>query len=498
MTRSLILFISLYVHVLCTGQTMRGNYDLTKFPEVSFVWNEYNPEVKDSMQFGLSYNNDQIPFQLQHSSPIDTIYKAKTILFLWEDLNHSQHGGQSEFTRKVLSAFFKKTNLTKDDKFNIGVFDRKGGNDLGSSIHTMLSDNFTSDHKQLAEAVVNFKPKYDFFSKQVNSELYMAIEEGIDILQKEPSDRTRAIVVFTAGSNQDSYGGRNSIDENRALALKIPIYVVKYPIKGCEHCSNIDVISQKTYGLTIENEDASIASNLLGTCYKKMNDRHYGQDYRISFHTIIPRDGSQHTFLLSVEGKEYSLSFVAPTFSLKVWVKRNILFSIFIIITLFLIIALIVFLVYKIRKKRHLEILNLQSEQQIIQEKANSNWQSLEDYRRQTVEKERGEKEVQQLKLMQDKNLYARLKYSIDGKEKFFSVTKAEITIGRDEDNDLILFSDSVSRHHAKLSFNNMDFEIKDLGSTNKVIVNGDFVKQKSLTNGDIIGLGEVVIYFYI
>ena len=498
MIKALILCVFLYVHFLCFGQTIRGNYNMTKFPEVSFVWNEYDPEAKDSIQFVLSYNNNKIPFQLEHLSPIDTINKAKTILFLWEDLNHFQHGGQSEFTRQVLSVFFNKTNLSKDDKFNVGVFDRKGGNDLGSSIHTMLSNNFTSDHKLLAEAIENFKPKYDFFSKQVNSELYMAIEEGIDILQKEPSNRTRAIVIFTAGSNQDSYGGRNSIDENRAIALKIPIYVVKYPIKGCEHCSNIDVISKKTYGLTIENEDVSVASNLLGTCYEKMNDRHYGQDYLISFHTIIPRDGNQHTFLLSVEGKEYSLSFVAPTFSLKMWVKENILFFIFILIILFFIIALLVFFVYKRRKKRNIDILNLQLEQQIIQENANSNWQSLEDYRRQTQEKERVNKEMKQLKLMQNKNLYPRLQYLIDGRERCFSVTKAEITIGRDEDNDLILFSDSVSKHHAKLFFNNIDFEIRDLGSTNKVIVNGDFVKQKSLTNGDIIGLGEVVIYFYI
>ena len=240
--RTVLFPFLLFVSVLCFGQTVRGNYDLTNYPEVSFVWNEYNPEIKDSTQFILMQGNEKIPFRLQPVSSVDTIHKAKTILFLWEDLNHNQHTWQSDFIRTVLSDFLKTTTLNKSDKFNVAVFDRKGGNDLGSSIHTMLSDDFTFDHESLAEAVQNFKPKYDFFSNQANSELYMAIEEGIEIIQKESSDRVRAIVVFTAGSNQDSYGGRNSIDENRALSLKIPVYVVKYPIKGCEHCSNIDVI----------------------------------------------------------------------------------------------------------------------------------------------------------------------------------------------------------------------------------------------------------------
>jgi hypothetical protein len=299
------LFFSVFLFVSASGfaQTMRGDFDLTDYPEVSFVWNEYNPDIKDTTQFFLTHDNQKMPFRVETITPADTSAKAKTILFLWEDMNHAQHAGKSDFTRTVLHNFLKETTVSEGDKFNIAVFDRKGGNDLGTSIHTVLSDDFTSDRERLAEAVQRFKPKYDFFSNQANSELYMAIEEGIEILQKEPSDRIRAIVIFTAGSNQDSYGGRNSIDENRALALKIPIYVVKYPIRGCEHCSNIDVISQKTHGLQITTNDAAIATDLLKACVDKINTRHYGQDYRISIRSEFPRDGRQYTLLLNVGGR---------------------------------------------------------------------------------------------------------------------------------------------------------------------------------------------------
>ena len=498
------LFISvlLFVSYLGFAQTIKGDFDMANYPEISFVWNEYNPEVKDLTQFILSNNGIKVPFKVENLSYSDSIPKSKTILFLWEDLNHKQHAGKSEFIKTVLCDFLKDAPINTGDKFNVAVFDRKGGNDLGSSIHTVLSDKFTSDSKQLAESVQNFKPKYDFFSNQANSELYMAIEEGIEILQKEPSDRIRLIVVFTAGSNQDSYGGRNSIDENRALSLKIPVYVVKYPIKGCEHCTNIDMICQKTYGMQITTGDASIALDLLRKSYGKMNERHYGQDYRIFFTSDYPRDGKQHAFVWNVGGKEYSLSFTSPVFSLKNLIKEYPLQVVLIGVGLLLLIVLITFLISRKIKKRRKELLRLQSKQQEIQQIADANRQALEDYRQQKdneVKAADAQKQEQYFrKQMQTKNLFPRLQYSDQGKKQVYTVIKPETSIGRDTDNDLILSSDSISRHHAKLTFNGSSFEIRDLGSTNKVIINGTFVERATLSNGDMIGLGEIVMYYCI
>jgi len=497
-------FLSLILTVSCQGfaQTIKGDLDLSNYPNISFVWNEYNPNLKDSTQFILSGSNGRIPFTLQNLPYSETVTKNKTILFLWEDLNHRQHAGQSKFTRTVLNSFLKDASLNAGDMFNVAVFDRKGGNDHGSSIHTVLSNEFTSDKEKLAAAVQNFKSKYDFFSNQANSELYMAIEEGIEMLQKEPADRIRMIVVFTAGSNQDSYGGRNSIDENRALALKIPVYVVKYPIKGCEHCSNIDVICQKTYGLEITTNNAVVAANLLKGNYEKMNERHYGQDYRLSFTSDFPRDGKQHRLILNVSGKEYPVSFTAPAFSLKIWIKEHTLPAFLIGAGLLLIIVLLLFLIYWIIKERRRELLDLEANQQEFQEEANANRQALEDYRRQKDSEEKEskaqEQELYSRRLMQTKNIFPRLQYFENGKKVTYTVNRPETVIGRDNDNDLILKSDSVSRHHAMLNFKGNGFEIQDLGSTNKVIVNGAFVERALLNNGDIIGLGEVIIYYYV
>jgi pSer/pThr/pTyr-binding forkhead associated (FHA) protein len=185
-----------------------------------------------------------------------------------------------------------------------------------------------------------------------------------------------------------------------------------------------------------------------------------------------------------------------PVFSLKIWIKEHVLWTVLAVSALLLIMLLAAYFIVRVFKRRRLELKRLQSKQHEIQEEANANRQALEDYQRQIDEKERLEKERHFVKIMQTKNLFPRLQYAFDGKNATFTVQKPETTIGRDKDNDLALLSDSISRHHAKLIFNGANFVIQDLGSTNKVIVNGSFIEQTILTNGDIIGLGEVVIHF--
>jgi hypothetical protein len=482
------------------AQTLRGDVNTSDYPTVSFTWNEYNPEKLDSAQFILRTDSGQIAIRVENQPFNDSVPQAKSILFLWEDLNHSLHEGQSKFVQSVLHQFFGDSTLNSADRFNIAVFDRKGGNDVGNSIHTWLLNDFTSNRQRLAEAVATFRPKYDLFSNQQNSELYLALEEGIARLEKEPSDRVRAIVIFTAGSNLDNYGGRNSIDEARALSLKIPVYVIKYPIRGCEHCTNIDLISQKTYGQQIATADTLIAADLLRQCYNGMSARHHGQDYRIAFTSPFSHDGKQHSITLTAGGKEYPISFIASSLTFKMWLKENLLWAILTGIATLIIIGLATLFIVRAVKKHRRKLIELEMQQRAATQEAEDNRKEFEQYRQQKAEEEtlaeKREKEKKFVELMQVKNLLPRLQYESSNEKTTFRIVKPETTVGRDENNDLVLLNDSVSRRHAKIVFNGNAFEIQDLGSSNKVIVNGKFVECELLKNGDIIGLGEVVIYF--
>lgn len=78
-----------------------------------------------------------------------------------------------------------------------------------------------------------------------------------------------------------------------------------------------------------------------------------------------------------------------------------------------------------------------------------------------------------------------------------YPLEKDKTNIGRDLDNDIVLGDELVSRHHCSI-FRHPDnkFDIKDLGSTNKTIVNGLEITDKILTVGDQIRVGDTIFLF--
>jgi len=98
---------------------------------------------------------------------------------------------------------------------------------------------------------------------------------------------------------------------------------------------------------------------------------------------------------------------------------------------------------------------------------------------------------------IQHNNSFPRLQCRAGYDNFTYNITKPRTTIGRGHDNDVVLNHLTVSRHHAEIVNNGYGYEIIDLGSTNKVIVNGDFFQRKILMDGDIFGLGEAVLTFY-
>ena len=77
---------------------------------------------------------------------------------------------------------------------------------------------------------------------------------------------------------------------------------------------------------------------------------------------------------------------------------------------------------------------------------------------------------------------------------------KPQITIGRDGHNDLVLSDQTVSGYHAEIRFNGTAFELinKSRSYTQGIIVNGQFFQQCTLRSGDMIGLGEALLTFYV
>jgi pSer/pThr/pTyr-binding forkhead associated (FHA) protein len=68
------------------------------------------------------------------------------------------------------------------------------------------------------------------------------------------------------------------------------------------------------------------------------------------------------------------------------------------------------------------------------------------------------------------------------------------VTMGRNEDNMVVLEDKYVSSHHLKIYFKNTDYILEDLNSTNGTFVNEVRVKSKLVLNkGDRIRVGTSV-----
>jgi pSer/pThr/pTyr-binding forkhead associated (FHA) protein len=73
-----------------------------------------------------------------------------------------------------------------------------------------------------------------------------------------------------------------------------------------------------------------------------------------------------------------------------------------------------------------------------------------------------------------------------------------KMKIGRDPSNQVVIPDDTfTSRHHAWITFEDSDFWLEDLGSTNGTLLNGHpVVKRQVLSAGDKIRVGHTELTF--
>ncbi len=82
-----------------------------------------------------------------------------------------------------------------------------------------------------------------------------------------------------------------------------------------------------------------------------------------------------------------------------------------------------------------------------------------------------------------------------DGSHKKFSLSKGELLVGRDSDNDVVLASPAVSRRHARIYMWDSQVFIEDLGSSNGIFVQGKKINEAALVKPGVpINIGEFTL----
>ena len=85
----------------------------------------------------------------------------------------------------------------------------------------------------------------------------------------------------------------------------------------------------------------------------------------------------------------------------------------------------------------------------------------------------------------------------INGAETWIlSLRRGRTRIGSLGDNDVVIDTEVVSRHHAEIRSSRKKIEIQDLESTNGTLVNGVPIESSPLQLGDRIRIGDVEMVF--
>ena len=481
------------------GFSQVTNVQDTLFPEISFEWREYSTEQRTTADFFLMENDQNVPFEMTELSN----KKTKTVIFLWEDM--ASHSGQYKAFKQILTSFFS-ADQENDDRFNVAVFNRRPFNaKSGGNNWHLLSDDYLS-RKEILDKINAYTSSAVYYPQENHAaDLYASVENALKYIT-ESDNGDKMIVLMTAGLNVSLSGAtkeRASLEDD-ARKADIPIYVVYFPYAGNQHIpSNIVGIAENTQGKVISAVNAAEAANRLDELYNQLHSR----VYRFSFTSSQKRDGRPHYIALhNPTGQNERARYNAPNMTFRVWVNENVRLFIAIVVTSVTVLGIVIWLISRKSARRRRKLIgdNKENQRQIAQlkEKQEHEKQERVDLERSRIEQEHRKKREEEEKnlrlLMQSKNLFPRLQCKVDNGSFTYHITKPHTTIGRNGfDNDVAFDNTTVSKQHAEIIFTGTAFEVIDKESTNKVILNGVFVQHAMLKDGDTIGLGEIVITFY-
>jgi len=91
----------------------------------------------------------------------------------------------------------------------------------------------------------------------------------------------------------------------------------------------------------------------------------------------------------------------------------------------------------------------------------------------------------------------ARIQYSTpEGASGEIDLTSESMTVGRSDDNAIVIQDPSLSSHHGEFTFDGAEWSFTDLGSTNGTKLQGTAATQFGLANGTAFTLGSVECLF--
>jgi signal transduction histidine kinase len=251
-----------------------------------------------------------------------------------------------------------------------------------------------------------------------------------------------------------------------------------------------------------------------------MKERAAGQYYSFTYETSLKNDGSNQPVTVTMPGSVTDTFIQIPSKNMLQWIIANW----WIVLILLAAIGFLVFYLQKNKKetkqkqfeleeKAKAEYARIKSEQeradaemaqQLAEQERQMNQmrmkaQQEEEAKRQLQKNEHAEDRKKEL--LQEMRMRGNLPWlivQIKGQEYRHEIDNPLFTIGREESNSLCIPVSTISRRHALIKFNQGEYLIEDLQSSNGVVVNGEKYQEILLAHGDVVQLGDVYLTFMI
>jgi hypothetical protein len=482
--------------------------NLENYPEIKGkLWVRDPDGIKtESVRF---FEDDRVvPVSFGGFERPDSIQQNKAVLFL---ILNTPDQNEMKWYQGVVKETIKQA-LKQGDKYAIATFSCKENDRFVFPQRLNFTDNDKILSRQLDS--VKFLPRSRLYKGK--SQVYLAINEALLMLEEQNFDVPTSIVVLSNDKNMQpvEFQGENPVQ--RSKKLDIPVYGIMH--SNAAPSFDIEDLCRQTYGIYFKdpkNEITKVSSQL--TEYLNgMNARSSGIYYPFTYKTTFEKDGLSHSVKIDSKEDQTVFAFDAPKKSLMEWANDNIALSISIVV-LFLAVIIIIVVLYRKNKRRALEleqhkmeqIAEMERHQQAAEQKLSAQEAELNEIRERErlerqEEEERKRKEQQekedavQFQKMLNKGNLPWFEFKVVDQSGRYEIASPRLTVGRDNSSDWVIPHPTVSRKHFELTFKDYVYRIRDLGSSNGLIVNGYPVKETELKHGDVIQAGELILTFHI
>lgn len=488
-------------------------------------------EGKQNLSFELSRT------ELSDSAGTD---KNKLIFFLVEASPITKGLPLENFKKAVLRVLDR---LPDGDKINVGYFGKPSDdNENVVLLNNEFSSNFALFKQDIQNKIIvrdNNKNEVKTDStggtsnntKKENTassvDVFKSLYDALDFMASQRETGRKMLILMTAAVPGKDGGGMGLQDIiEKAKRAKIPVFIITYKVNTQYNPDDFLRISDRTGGSSATAKTAFDVREAITAFVENGSSKgEEGQEaYMLTFVTEQTADGKIHQFEIQFKGSSQVINYNAPV---KGGSNRG-FWSNYGVFILILVGVLGAYAFYQYREQQTKRVNRVQEEEE-------EEMMRLEEEERRQAEEEERFKAIEEQNIMlreQIRSVQQELKdkeqmfqqnqnagpskydmkktvisggggapvlmVSAGGFSQNFTLNKLKITIGRQDDNDIVIPEQTISKNHAIIHIENGSFFLTDLGSTNGTFVNGNRIDKLILKSGDIIRFGASTCKFQI